>query len=291
MHSFLPDTARAKSQGVHEFFSTLSAAGTVLAGSLLFGIGMVALWLLSAAIVLTQRRIRLLPSLAANALFPFVLVASALRGQAIQGVRYLIWSLFFSVLWNLFELWHIDSPGRSVAPARVRRPLGVTALAAFLGCCLLALPIDSRLMYRVLTTRARTMKLFMSQDLATSLHGELGVAGDVGYISYFSKAPICDLSGLVNGPAAARLTPQQRASRCAADHPGFALFNAGQAAGYMQYQNLTGWQVCGQYDFGNMRQPDRHFLLVQPQTVPAVCGATGYTPGPISIALVDTRYP
>jgi hypothetical protein len=50
---------------------------------------------------------------------------------------------------------------------------------------------------------------------------------------------ICDLAGLVNGAAAAALTPERRLSRCAAEHPGFAFVNAGQAASLLPYVDFT----------------------------------------------------
>lgn len=291
MHSFLPDTARAKAHGIHTFFPALGAAPQVIGGALLFGIGSLLLWLLSAVIVLRQRHVRLLPTLLANALFPCVLLAAAARGQEIQGVRYLIWPLFFSILWNLFELWYIDAAfPQDISPGSQRQP-GCVPLIVFLGCCIALLPIDARLMYRVLTTRAHTMKLFMGQDLASVLRGQLGVAADVGYISYFSQGTICDLSGLVNGPAAAALSSRQRAIRCAAQHPSFAFVDADQAGGLAPLIDFTGWRVCGQYDLGDMRKPDRHFLLVEPQDVAAVCHATGFTPAPVSLARAPSAYP
>ena len=100
-----------------------------------------------------------------------------------------------------------------------------------------------------------------------------------------------DLAHFVNGRAAAALTMQERSSRCAAQRPGFALLNAGQTIWYMRYQDLTGWRVCGEYDFATLRQPDRHFLLVRPEAVAAACGATSYTSAPLSLALVEPRYP
>jgi hypothetical protein len=291
MHSALPDTAQAKSHGIHEFFPTLSAAAQVIGGALTFGVGTLALWILSAVVVLSSRRTHLMPSLFANAVFPIVILASALRGQSIQGFRYFVWSLFFSIVWNVCELWRVDTiDGEELQNDRGAR-LGAVALVAFLGCCLVALPLESRLMLRVFRTRSQTMKLFIAQDLSGPIQGEPGVAEDVGYISYFTQAPICDLSGLVNGRFAASLTWQQRAVRCAAERPAFAFFNSTQARSYLGYLDFTGWRVCGQYDFGNMRSPDRHFLLVSPADVDAVCHATGYSPLPISVAMVESQYP
>ena len=42
--------------------------------------------------------------------------------------------------------------------------------------------------------------------------------------------------------------------------------------------DLSGWQMCGDYDFTNVRQPDRHFLVVRPSLAGEVCRATGRVP-------------
>jgi hypothetical protein len=285
LHSFLPDTALAKSHGIAAFGSSLEAATTVLAGAMLFGVGQCALWLITAAFALRRRNARMLPTLAANALFPLVLLASCLRGQEIQGARYLVWCFFFSIVWNLLELLHSSESEATTEPAWV-----AFAVPGFLILCMLVLPIESRLIFRVLRTRARTMQLFRSEDLADALHGRLGVASDVGYISYFTDDSICDLAGLVNGRSSAALSPLRRIEGCAAAHPSFAFVNAGQAGALAQYIDLKAWRVCGQYDFGNLRVPDRHFLVVEPQLADAVCHATGYAGEPGSQAMVESRY-
>ena len=283
MHSFLPDTALAKSHGFGAASGSLRAAATVLAGALLFGVGSLVLWLISAAMVFRHQATRRVPTLIANAIFPFVLGVAALRGQEIQGARYLVWCFFFSICWNLLELRRVDADTRAAPAAR--------ALAVFLICCVAVLPFESHWMYRVLTTRAHTMRIFMAADIAQSLQGHLGVAGDVGYISYFSRSNLCDLSGLVNGRATARMSGEARAQNCAAQHPEFALLNSGQADGLGQYLDLSAWKVCGAYDFGNLRDPDRHYLLVAPALAEATCHATGFAALPESSALVAATYP
>jgi hypothetical protein len=83
----------------------------------------------------------------------------------------------------------------------------------------------------------------------------------------------------------------QRVQACVAERPAFAFVNAGQAGALSGYMNLKAWRVCGQYDFGNLRVPDRHFLLVAPQLEKAVCGATGFTAEPQAMAMVESTYP
>ena len=287
MHSFLPDTALAKSHGFSNSIGSLFASAEVILGALLFGLGTLALWLLSAAALFNElraRRLPVLPTLAANALFPTVVLLSSYRGQEVQGFRYLVWTLFFPILWNLLEIRRFD------ASTVARSPRQYLVFAAFLTVCLLGLPTESRLMYRVLTTRARTMRLFMGQHLDTALAGKLGMAIDVGYISYFTGDPICDAAGLVNGRAAAALSGPRRIQRCAAQNPDFALVNADQAGTIGKFFDFSGWRVCGQYDFGNMHQPDRHYLLVRPELAVATCAATGFASTPASQAFRNSGY-
>ena len=287
MHSFLPDTALAKSHGFPNSLGSLFASAEVILGALLFGLGTVALWLISLAallLALSAKRLPILPTLTASALFPTVVLLSSFRGQEVQGFRYLVWTLFFPILWNLFELRRLDAISTTPSP---RQHL---VFAAFIAVCLLALPTESRLMYRVLTTRARTMRLFMSQNLAAALPGKLGMAIDVGYISYYTRDPICDAAGLVNGRAAAAMSVPERTKRCAIQNPDFALVNADQAGTIGKFFDFSTWRVCGQYDFANMHQPDRHYLLVKPELAAATCAATGYPSNPPSAAFADSHY-
>jgi len=74
---------------------------------------------------------------------------------------------------------------------------------------LIEIPIESEVMYRVLATRTKPMRHFEGQRLE-QLSGLHGVWMDVGYIGYFTHARLCDMSGLVNGRAVARLGPPFR---------------------------------------------------------------------------------
>jgi hypothetical protein len=103
MHYFLPDTALAKSDGVADWLVTLYVTGKVFAGALSFGAGMFLLWLLTIFLTLRSRRFSI-TTLLANLAFPALFALAASREQQIQGARYFAWTLFFSVLWNIFEL-------------------------------------------------------------------------------------------------------------------------------------------------------------------------------------------
>jgi hypothetical protein len=300
MHHLLPDTALAKA-GAGEFLPTLRAAAKVIAGGLIFGAGALVLWLLSAFVVLRQESSRRLASLTANLLFPLVLLLSAVRGQAIQGVRYLIWTFFFSILWNLLELWHLDHERRPLADRGANQPQGLSLsptgvvggpalFVGFLILCLVAMPVDVHYMRRTLVTRARTMKLFMSEDLSPILSRRLGVAYDIGYIGYFTDSPICDLAGLVNGRAVAALNTDERTQRCANQHPDYLFTDTNQTLSVARYLDLSTWRLCGIYDFGNTADAIPHYLIVKPALAAATCKATGFPEAPASDAFTERNY-
>lgn len=272
MHALLPDTAIAKSDGIANWQGVFSSSATVLVGAFSFGVGFLLLWLLTLFLLLRTGRISL-PTIIANALFPLVLLLAALRGQQIQGARYLVWALFFSALWNILELGSTPS-------ATPRNRQGLTLAWGFFALVLIAQPFESITMYRILEARAKTMRAFQSQHL-NSLEGKTGVATDVGYMGYFSKATICDLAGLVNGREAASLSQNARAAACAALHPDFVFLNRGQIDFFSQFMPLTDWKVCSRYDFINVRSPDTHYLMAPSSTAAEICRSTsGSAPTP-----------
>ena len=132
--------------------------------------------------------------------------------------------------------------------------------------------------------RAETVRVFASQHVET-LQANKGVAFDIGYIDYFSKAQICDLAGLVNGRAAASLTSKQRLNACVATDADFFFLNSGQLSSIAEIKDIHDWQSCGQYDLVNVRSEDRHYLLVRPSLVARVCTATGQAAVPYSVIM------
>src|SRR6202041_2213324 len=101
-----------------------------------------------------------------------------------------------------------------------------------------------------------------------------GLAADVGYIGYFSGAPICDLNGLINGRAAAEMSFAQRSQKCIAARPSF-LFVSEIQTEYLDQQyhfnSQTEWLDCGSVDFTNVGSSDRHWLLVRRTDYPSGC--------------------
>ncbi len=279
MHVLLPDTAIAKSHGLGHWLNPIHDTAVTLGGAMSFGAGLAAFWLLTLLLVWLEDGPPTPSTALANAFFPVVLVLASLRGQEIQGVRYLGWTFFFPIVWNTLELARgADSTPAERWSTRWSTGRSVALAGAFLAVLLLDLPFEASVLYRVLTHRGDTMREFQQQHLEV-LRDRQGVSADIGYIGYFSQARICDLSGLVNGRAAARLTNAERNVACGATHPDFVFGNSSQLAALSSQTDLSGWQICGRYEFLNVRSADTHYLLVRPELAQEVCHATSSVVG------------
>jgi hypothetical protein len=276
MHTLLPDTAIAKSLGPGDWKWVLLNTAITLGGAFSFGLGMLFFWLLTLIVLAERGRgVTLIP----NLFFPTVLLLCALRGQMIQGVRYFCWTLFFAALWNILELSGV--PAETPRPRKSRSDL---LIYAFLVLLAVDLPIETITMHRVLENRVATVRRFEAQHLE-QLRDEHGVASDIGYIGYFTRARLCDLAGLVNGRAAARLTRIERAQACVATQPDFIFGSAGQLDLLAELMDLRDWQICGRYDLVNVATLDEHYLIAPPRLAPRTCQATGSQPVPLTSLL------
>jgi hypothetical protein len=262
MHAFLPDTALAKSTGVTNWPVAFQVTEKVLSSSLSFGAGIVLFWVLTIVLLLRAGRLSISNSFA-NLAFPILFSLAAVRGQEVQGARYFVWTVFFSILWNILEL-------TNTAPGDRPKLQGETLAYCFLAVLLLALPFESRLEYPMLRDRATLIKRFEADHLE-ALEGKRGVAFDVGQIGYFSRADICDLAGLVNGRDKARQTEAQRFAGCAASHPDFMFIATGELDEMRHLILLDDWQVCSQYDYRTVKQNVVHYLVVPPSAATQVC--------------------
>jgi hypothetical protein len=262
MHVFLPDTAIAKSSGVADWSGTLSVSAKIMAGALSFGVGVLLLWLLTVVLVWRARSLSA-TTLFANLAFPILFFLAASRGQQIQGARYFVWALFFSLLWNILELSTPQLDHRSQVQSN-------TLAYCFLALLLLALPFESIKLYPMLRDRATLLRQFET-DHFEILQGKRGVAFDIGYVGYFSRADICDLAGLVNGRDKARLTSLERFAACVTSHPDFIFSDLEGIGRASHYLPIDDWQVCSQYDYRNVNQNDRHYLIVPRSTAPELC--------------------
>lgn len=295
MGVLLPDTALAKAEGIEAWRRVLFATAVVLTSSFAIGAGLALFWLVTLGIVVLRRRLSA-STVVVNLVFPVLLSLSMLRGQDIQGVRYLLWALLFPSIWNILTLGLREdeaSADGAVEDSTVDIVMGRAAFVrrgvdegtrfemglvyAFVVLLFLELPFESRMMYHVLRSRAATMREFNGQHLER-LAGLQGVSMDIGYIGYFTHARICDMSGLVNGRAVARMKTPDRVRRCAEEHPEFAFGNSDQLGALTSYLAMGGWRVCSGYDFRNLRKADMHYLVAPPATADRVCRSTGVAP-------------
>jgi hypothetical protein len=254
MGHLLPDTALAK-EGLG-FFVVLATVVYEIAATCSCGFGLLLLWLVSAV---AAWRVDRRSALVANLPFPVIVFLAAVKGQQIHSIRYLIWALLFSIVWNLLLTAAVSRP----------RPVFLAAFACVLALCwTIELPIVLRI------DRGHSQNLFaMEHAHLDRLHGE-GAVADVGFIGYFSQAPLCDMNGLVNGRAAALMTFDQRSQACMAANPSF-LFVSQNQIGYLDanfnIHSQTDWFECGSVDFTNVRSTDRHWLLVRRSDYPLGC--------------------
>lgn len=243
----LPDTAIAK-QGLPAAIVSYDILHAFIASGS-FGIGVLLFWIASFISAVKAHRAT---AVICNLAFPAVVAAIILRGHQIHGVRYMIWALLFSISWNLLS---------SAANTPQIRPRIMIGLASAL---VLVWSMELGIVLHIDRGRTETLRT-MEQAHLDQLSGP-GVAADVGFIGYFSKAPICDLNGLVNGRAAARMTRAQRAQACMSGNPSFLFLTSDQIDvlnAETGFNPTPDWDQCGTVDFTNAGEPDRHVLLVR----------------------------
>jgi hypothetical protein len=267
----LPDTALAKS-GRPSIIPVFGIAH-VTASSFLLGIGTTVVSIASAVIVLLKMirarvsKERLFLWAVANASYWIVLILACMRGQSIQGVRYILWPLLFSTIWNILTLEELGPD----APAPASIPRSTTALSwAYVLLVLLIAPLDAWYGFHAMMGRAKTFLQMRDSGLA-SLHDDIIVAGDVGFIGYFSQGNVCDVDGLVNGREIAALTPPMRSRRCAESRPKALFLTIEQQRTLGHYLNLEDWSPCMIVDFQNVKGNDRHYLLLPKVDMPGAC--------------------
>jgi hypothetical protein len=268
MHVLLPDTAVAKSHGIGIWNRVPISAAHAIVGGMSLGAGMLLFWLLTFFLLLRSRRISL-PLLLANAVFPLTMALAILRGQEIQGIRYLAWTLLFSILWNILELGIATPDNGRIEQDAFGRILTYVLLALLLT----AQPFEALLIYPLMTARAKLMASVPHRHLDV-LQGKRGIAADVGIIGYFSKANICDISGLVDGRDFARLNSQERMLACAASKPDFLFFSRNQLAHFNEFFPAGDWQICGAFEMPDVHSNDTHYLVVPPATSERICKET-----------------
>lgn len=260
--SFLPDTALAKAYnkpsiaGVKVFFQ-------LMASSFALGVGVFIVWVVSASFALgTTRPFGKSTLLVANSMFPIVVALSCMRGQAVQGVRYFLWAMLFSIAWNLWTL--------ARSPEQPRLQNMALVVSGLLIVCLL--PLDTYYGGHTMLGRAETFQQMRSSQL-DRLSGHIMLADDIGFISYFSQANVCDLNGLVNGRDFAALTQSQRIQACVARRPDALFLTTVRVQMMRSYIPAfeQEWTPCEKIDFTNVHSNDTHYLLVRTEKASTLC--------------------
>ena len=245
------DAAAAKLRYGYSLAEFLELLASVAAGAGLLGVGLAVAWL--GLVAVTIRAGRRDPALLLGELsFLLVLVAIAVRGEAVEGIRPLLPFLAFSLACGV-ALVRRCVPARPVR-ARVLLPLAVVAVGVW--------AVDAVAFHRIVSVQAQSLEAMRTRDWS-ALHGHTGIAWDVGYLAYFAQAPVCDAQGLIDGRAFAQLSLPERLRRCArvAD---FAFVDPARFHILMTALDMTGWRVCDRFDFAHRMGPVNVYLIVAP---------------------------
>ncbi|MFI5032839.1 MAG: hypothetical protein ACHQPH_19255 [Reyranellales bacterium] len=249
--SLLSDAAVAKLRYGYSLTEFLELLAGVAAGAGLLGVGLALAWFGLVAVTIAWRTE---PALLLGELsFLPVLVAIAVRGEAVEGIRPLLPFLAFSLACGVALVRRCVPP--SPLRARVLMPLAVVAVGVW--------TVDAVAFERIVSVQARSMEAMRTRDWS-ALRGHTGVAWDVGYLAYFTQAPVCDAQGLIDGRAFAHLSLPDRLQHCAqvAD---FAFVDPARFHILTTALDMNGWRVCGRFDFAHRRGPVNVYLIVAPQ--------------------------
>ncbi len=276
MHAFLPDTAIAKARGFGSWAGSVEMSKDAFLSAMSFGGGLLALWIISAAAVVAASKTDLRKTFLINSPFVAILLIAISRGQAIQGIRYLVWPLYFSILWNLLELWsHAAEVPAGTAPLSMSNLVLAVVTCVLVIALVISMPYESALFSRLFRVRANSV-LEMERVPLFELRDLRATAYDVGFIGYFTESPICDVGGIVNGRNVARLNLAARILRCANSKPQYIFGNDDDLSDLSTRLDLSHWSICGEYDFRNLMNPAPHYIAVSPDEAKYVCKVTGH---------------
>ena len=270
----LPDTAVAKSGAEFGLADGVRRILNPIASSLTLGLGLLLVWLISTLAAFKHsldRRQGLWLLITVNSLFLVLFGAIVIRGQAVEGVRHVVWVLIYVIAWTIMQCPAafgpvVGAPSRFMTGKNTARA-GVIAILVIIS---VGWAVEGYHVARIVRDRSQAFLEMRSQGLDT-LSGRPGVAFDVGFVSYFSKGLMCDVKGLVNGNDFAKLSREGRAERCAAKSPEFAFVTPSQAGFLDKYLTMDTWVVCYRYEFTNLRATEPHYLLVEPEVAAGFC--------------------
>jgi hypothetical protein len=269
--TILPDPALAKSAGMAMPAASLTGIATSFVGSMAFGVGLLAIWLLGLIANLqgrvAPRLVIILPNLALVLLWCVI----AVRGQYVQGIRHVLPTLVFMVAANAALVGAADARvllARLPPSSGWRMPLTYAA-AAVAGFAFMS---ELAKFGSIVDNRSAAFLAMRSLDLG-ALEGTNGIAWDVGHLMYFTKAQVCDVSGLVNGREAALAPESQRLEACLRRDVDFVFVTPENAAELIERSGtrFANWPVCGQYLFQNVSATAPHYLAVSPERAAQIC--------------------
>lgn len=269
--TILPDPALAKAAGAAMPAATLAGIATSLAGGMGFGIGLLALWLAGLAANLRVSRAPRLVIVLPNLALVLLWCAVAARGQYVQGMRHILPPLVFMIAANAALIRGTEPRAlmASFAPSGTWRHALTWSAAAAAGFAFMA---ELGKFETIVANRSAAFLEMRALDLA-ALEGVDGIAWDVGHLMYFTKAQVCDVSGLINGRQAARIPEAQRLDNCLKRDVEFVFVTPENAAELIERSGtrFADWPVCGQYLFQNVSATVPHYLAVAPERAAHVC--------------------
>ncbi|MGC4062601.1 MAG: hypothetical protein QM749_17855 [Aquabacterium sp.] len=261
-----PDTAIAKSSGfsllmgIKTFVPTsLSVAGNVASATTL---GMGLALILVAAGIETWRNRAARPVLLLNwlGLLGLIFMISA-RGQAIQGVRYFVFIIFY------FAGTILLSSGGKVVNRAKPAATPATSWSRLATAMVVLFLLDAVLSWPVVHGRSQTTLAFMTQNLQVPDDTDC-IGYDIGYFTYFTHCRIHDMAGLVNGRQSASMRTDVRLRSFVGQAFTLAYVNEGQLSTLEQTGILSrqDYDIIAANEFPNVgywrsRDGDRHVLL------------------------------
>ena len=269
--TILPDPALAKAVGTIMPAASLAGFATSFAGGMAFGVGLLALWLLGLGAALQGRAAARLVIAVPNLALLLLWCAIAARGQYVQGIRHVLPPLAFMIAANAVLIGATDPRvliARLLPSTGLRIPL-TCAAAAVSGFAFMA---ELGKFEAIVENRSAAFLEIRALDLA-ALQGTSGIAWDVGHMMYFTKAQICDVSGLINGRDAARAPESARLESCLKRDVQFVFVTPDNAAELIEKagQRFANWTICGQYLFQNVSETAPHYLAVSPARAAQIC--------------------
>lgn len=255
-----PDTAIAKSagfslvRGLTSFPHSAMSTAIALASSSTLGIAMALILGLSTMGVRREGAVRIALAVVLLAFAGLIFMIAA-RGQAIQGVRYFVFIIFFMVP---LAAWTGTSSSPEQNGKRWRR-MAAVSVAVFL--------VDALLCWPIVEGRSETTLKFIRQPFANAA-SQPCVGYDIGYFTYFSGCHITDMAGLVNGREAASLTQAQRLEAMKGTEFQWVFVNEAQLhdlekVGVLHRDN---YNIVQRFDFPNINhwkdgKRDTHYLM------------------------------